>query len=168
MLQIPMSEVTDKIVEKHAESLATLTVLDISYCSKITKKGLEAVGKSCRFLIQLKRNMPPMDLEKTERATALDESEAKAIANTMPGLRRLELAYGRFSDHGLDTILTNCEALTHLDIEGCLYVELNGDLEEKCEGIIDFKAPWNEDDHLLALAAVADEDTAESSSTESE
>ena len=36
VLEIPMSGVNDKIVEKFAESLANLTVLDISYCFKIT------------------------------------------------------------------------------------------------------------------------------------
>lgn len=169
VLQIPMSEVSDKMVEKHAESLATLTVLDISYCLRITSKGLEAVGKSCKFLIQLKRNVPPLELEETEkRAKKMDDGEAMAIANTMPGLNRLELAYGRFGDHGLNAILTNCKALTRLDIEGCLYVELNGDLEQRCDQLMDFKAPWTDDDHLLAVAAAADDDTEDFSSSESE
>ena len=157
-----MSEVSDRIMEKHAESLATVTVLDVSYCSKITNKGLEAVGKSCKLLIQLKRNMPPMELEETERTRtrrALDETEAMAIANTMPGLNRLELAYGRFSDHGLNAILTNCNSLTRLNLVGCLYVDLNGDLEETCERITDFQAPWTcYDDHILAIATASDED----------
>lgn len=167
VLQIPMSEVSDKMVEKHA--VATLTVLDISYCLRITSKGLEAVGKSCKFLIQLKRNMPPLELEETEkRAKKMDDGEAMAIANTMPGLNRLELAYGRFGDHGLNAILTNCKALTHLDIEGCLYVELNGDLEQRCGQLMDFKPPWTDDDHFLAVAAAADDDTEDFSSSESE
>lgn len=167
VLQIPMSEVSDKMVEKHA--VATLTVLDISYCLRITSKGLKAVGKSCKFLIQLKRNMPPLELEETEkRAKKMDDGEAMAIANTMPGLNRLELAYGRFGDHGLNAILTNCKALTRLDIEGCLYVELNGDLEQRCGQLMDFKPPWTDDDHFLAVAAAADDDTEDFSSSESE
>ncbi|KAH1075303.1 hypothetical protein J1N35_027631 [Gossypium stocksii] len=58
VLEIPMREVNDKIVVKFAESLVNLSVMDISYCLKITHVGIEAFGKNCKSLTQLKRNMP--------------------------------------------------------------------------------------------------------------
>ncbi|KAH1075302.1 hypothetical protein J1N35_027630 [Gossypium stocksii] len=63
VLEIPMSEVNDKTVVKFTESLANLTVSNISYCSKITHVGIEAFGKNCKSWTQLKRNMPPRALE---------------------------------------------------------------------------------------------------------
>nr|DAD44257.1 TPA_asm: hypothetical protein HUJ06_002487 [Nelumbo nucifera] len=126
-----MSDVTDKMVEKHAESLAMVTVLDISYCLKISSKGLEALGKHCKALTHLKRNMPPPEWEQLAvevDAAKMDDGEAMIIADTMPKLRHLELGFGRFSDRGLDAIFTKCRALTHLDIQGCWSVKLEGDL----------------------------------------
>ncbi|KAG5546074.1 hypothetical protein RHGRI_018298 [Rhododendron griersonianum] len=45
ILQIPMSEVTDTMVEKHAESLTDISVLDIGYSLEITSKGLQSFAK---------------------------------------------------------------------------------------------------------------------------
>ncbi|KAF8404121.1 hypothetical protein HHK36_009001 [Tetracentron sinense] len=147
VLQIPMSDVTDKMVEKHAESLAKVTVLDISYCLKITCKGLEALGKHCKSLIHLRRNLPPPEWEHASEieASKADNGEAMVIADTMHGLCHLELGYGRFSDSGLDAILTKCKALKHLDIQGCWSVKLESDLENKCEQLKVFKSPWDDD-----------------------
>ncbi|KAL6959033.1 hypothetical protein U1Q18_015474 [Sarracenia purpurea var. burkii] len=144
VLQIPMSEVSDKMVEKHAESLVNITVLDISYCLRISCKGLEAFGKQCKSLIHLKRNMPPPEWERLAPSVAsrIDETEAMTVADTMTGLCHLELGFGRFGDRGLDAILTKCKKLTHLDIQGCWNVELNGDLGDKCEKLPVFWCPW--------------------------
>ena len=132
VLKIPMSEVTDNMVEKHAVSLANMTVLDISYCLKITCKGLEAFGKNCKALVHLRRNMPPPELVPTYNVKP-DVSEALTIADTMPGLQHLELGYGRFTDVGLEAIFAKCKALTHLDIQGCWSVKLlDSHLEDRC------------------------------------
>ena len=72
-----MSEVNDKIVEKFTESLANLTVVDISYCLKITHIGIEALGKNYKSLIQLKRNMPPPELERLESTSKLQVLNCK-------------------------------------------------------------------------------------------
>ncbi|OMO95126.1 hypothetical protein CCACVL1_05567 [Corchorus capsularis] len=144
VLEIPMSGVNDKIVEKSAESLANLTVLDISYCLKITHLGIEALGKSCKSLIELKRNMPPPELVSSAKvkASKLDDREAIAIADTMPLLQQLQLGFGDFGDNGLDAILAKCKALTRLDIQGCWNVKLDGDLEDRCLQLLSFKSPW--------------------------
>ncbi|THU60057.1 hypothetical protein C4D60_Mb07t08620 [Musa balbisiana] len=148
VLQIPMSDVTDQIVEKHAESFSTLTVLDISYCLKITSKGMEALGKHCKALVQLTRNMPPPEFETTQDdgvAAKVDEGEAMVIANNMAGLEHLELAYGKFSHHGLAAILTNCTALKILDVRGCWNVKMENNIEAMCAKIQSFRDPWEDD-----------------------
>ncbi|KAK3144647.1 hypothetical protein QOZ80_4AG0315890 [Eleusine coracana subsp. coracana] len=143
VLQIPMSDVTDGAVEKHAECLPALRVLDISNCLKITSRGIEALGRHCKLLIQLKRNMPPPELPMGNNAAAkVVQEEALAVANTMPVLQQLELAYGLFSDIALDAVLNECPLLRTLDILGCWNVRLDGDIEERCCALESFREPW--------------------------
>ncbi|KAJ4957610.1 hypothetical protein NE237_024721 [Protea cynaroides] len=172
VLKIPMSEVTDRIVEKHAESLSNVAVLDISYCLKITCIGISALGKHCKCLVHLGRNMPPPDFEWPPNVSSqVDDGEAMVIADTMPGLRQLELGYGRFGDRGLDAILTKCLSLTHLDIQGCLGVKLKGDIEEKLNRLVVFWRPWEAivyDVQSSDDGDNAEEDTSESSFSDSE
>ncbi|GLJ48749.1 hypothetical protein SUGI_1028030 [Cryptomeria japonica] len=76
VLRIPMSEVTDTIAMQVAPRLATVTYLDISWCEKMTYSSLEILGKHCKFLTHLIRNMHPLS---TVRGTPRDD-EAFAIA----------------------------------------------------------------------------------------
>ncbi|KAF5952525.1 hypothetical protein HYC85_010469 [Camellia sinensis] len=140
-------KVTDKMVEKHAGSLVNITVLDISYCLKITCKGLTYFGKKCKSLIHLKRNMPPPEWENPTQVVTfkIDDSEAMIIADSMTGLCHLQLGFGHFGDNGLDAILTKCKELTHLDIQGCWNVEMEGELKDKCERLAVFNGPWLHD-----------------------
>ncbi|CAL5031774.1 unnamed protein product [Urochloa decumbens] len=143
VLQIPMSEVTDQIVERHAECLPALKVLDISYCLNITSKGIETLGRHCKLLIQLKRNMPPPDPPQGNNTAAnVVEEEALAVANTMPMLEQLQLAYGLFSDLALNAILNKCPLLRTLNILGCWNVRLEGDIEDRCFALESFREPW--------------------------
>ncbi|KAK9167629.1 hypothetical protein Scep_002820 [Stephania cephalantha] len=144
VLQIPMSAVTDKMVEKHAQSFSTLTFLDISYCLNITAKGIDIFGRCCKSLTHLRRNMPPPQWDENLRAlsTKIDDAEAMTIADSMPGLCHLELCHGKFSDIGLTAILAKCKKLTNLNILGCWNVELNGTLEDMCAELESFKSPW--------------------------
>ncbi|KAL6838347.1 hypothetical protein ACP4OV_031851 [Aristida adscensionis] len=143
VLQIPMSEVSDQAVLKHAECLPALRELDISNCLKITSRGIEALGQHCKLLVQLKRNMPPPEPPLGNNAAAkVVEDEALAVANTMPMLEQLELAYGLFSDLALNAILTKCPRLRTLNILGCWNVWLEGDIEERCCALESFREPW--------------------------
>ncbi|CAN4080625.1 unnamed protein product [Withania somnifera] len=160
MLQIPMSDITDQVVEKHAGCLVNLTFLDISYCLKLTEKGLKAFGKHCKSLTHLRRNRPLWELPTNFEASDVNDQEALIIAETMRGLKRLDLAFNRLSDTGLDAILTQCKALTHLEIQGCWNVELKGDLEERCGKLVDFRSPWI-DEHEDSLAESSDNDNRE-------
>ncbi|XP_027148905.1 F-box protein FBW2 isoform X2 [Coffea eugenioides] len=62
-LRLPRSEMCDSTMEKIAGRLSILTFLDVSYCSKIGPRALEAIGKNCKFLERLRRNMHPLDVE---------------------------------------------------------------------------------------------------------
>ncbi|KAL8154955.1 hypothetical protein AgCh_000357 [Apium graveolens] len=148
ILTMPGSNVTDQMVIRHAESLANLTLLDVSHCSNISSKGLEAFGKHCKSLIGLKRNMAPASLGMSiqEQASMIDESEAIVIANTMSKLEQLEINYGRFTNRGINSVLNNCKALSHLDIWGCWNVWPDEGLEKKCEELAFFRSPWVDDD----------------------
>lgn len=53
-----MSEVTDKMVEKHAKSLTDISVSDIGYSLEITSKGLKSLAKRYESLSHLERKMP--------------------------------------------------------------------------------------------------------------
>ncbi|MCD7472036.1 hypothetical protein HAX54_012911 [Datura stramonium] len=165
ILQIPMSEVTDEVVEKHVGFLVNLTFLDISYCLKITEKGLKAFGKQCKSLTHLRRNMPLWELPTNLEASDVDNQEVLIIAETMRGLQRLEFAFNRLSDTGVDAILTHCKALTHLEIQGCWHVELKGDLEERCGKLVDFQNPWM-NEHEDSFAGSSDIDSGEGESDE--
>lgn len=172
ILQIPMSEITDQMVEKHAGALVNLTFLDISYCLKITEKGLKAFGKQCKSLTHLRRNMPLWELPTNFEASDVNDQEALVIAETMQGLQLLHLAFSRSSDTGIDAILTQCKALTHLEIQGCWNVELKGNLEERCEKLVDFRNPWideHEDDNLAESSDIdSNEDECDEESIYSE
>lgn len=114
-LQLPRSEITDSIVELTAGKLAKITSLDLSYCCKIGVRALESIGKHCKSLVTLRRNMHPQD----SSGKPAQDDEAVAIATTMPKLKHLEMAYNLVSTSGVLTILKSCPELEYLDLRGC-------------------------------------------------
>ncbi|CAL4966926.1 unnamed protein product [Urochloa decumbens] len=88
-LEIPRSEISDSMVETVAPRLANVTFLDISSCTKIGARALEAFGQHCKSLVGLRRVMHPIDLADKE----CQHDEARAIARSMPKLRHLEMGY---------------------------------------------------------------------------
>ncbi|CAI9767014.1 unnamed protein product [Fraxinus pennsylvanica] len=122
-LRLPSSEINDLIVEKVAGMLPTITVLDLSYCSSIGAQALEAIGRHCKFLTSLRRIMHPLEaIHKLSQ-----DDEALAIANTMPRLRQLEIAYLLVNTASVIEILKNCKQLELLDVQGCWSVNLDKD-----------------------------------------
>lgn len=111
----------DLMMEKVAGKLSTITFLDLSYCGKIGSRGLEVVGKNCKFLERLRRNMHPLDLE----GKLSQNDEAHAIATTMPKLKHLEIAYHLVDTIGVLEIITNCRELEFLDLRGCWDVKFD-------------------------------------------
>ncbi|KAJ9558280.1 hypothetical protein OSB04_012894 [Centaurea solstitialis] len=122
-LVMPVGNINDEMVLKHIKPLPNLKYLDISYCFHITHKGIAAFGNNCKSLYDLKRCMPTVPFE--EHSSPDDDSEAKAIADTMPNLRWLQLCAGKFGKPGLFEILAKCKLLTHLDIYESWNVDLN-------------------------------------------
>ncbi|XP_017644549.1 F-box protein FBW2-like [Gossypium arboreum] len=121
VLRLPRSEISGSIVEETAQRLSTITFLDLSHCPKIGAKAIEAIGKHCKFLVTLCRNIHFLDSAgKVEL-----EDEANAIAATMPRLKHLELRCHFISTECVLKILSGCPHLEHLDIKGCLEVELD-------------------------------------------
>ncbi|XP_065866625.1 F-box protein FBW2-like [Euphorbia lathyris] len=165
VLKIPMSEVTDKMVERHTNSLVNLSVLDISFCLNITSKGIAEFGNNCKALIDLRRNWRYAIFKK------VDNSEAMAIANTMSGLKKLEMCCGSFTKLGLQAILTNCTGLSQLNIEGCWNVILKADVFDKCvnheffyDPLVDAYSDEDDDDEFTT----DDEDNDEEFTTDGE
>lgn len=128
-LRMPRSEISDSIVEQVAGRLSTITFLDVSYCTKISVPALEAIGKHCKLLLGLCRNM-----ELSTQADKLQhEDEALAIAATMPKLKHLEMAYHLLiSTESVLKILSSCPDLEFMNLTGCWDVKLDSNfLKEK-------------------------------------
>ncbi|KAL1310098.1 hypothetical protein AAHE18_17G223100 [Arachis hypogaea] len=120
-LRLPRSSMSDSIVEQIAGRLSMISFLDVSYCLKMGAHGLEMIGKNCKLLEGLCRNMHPLDTA----GKPLKDDEANAIASTMPKLKHLEMAYHLISTSGVPQILSNCPKLEFLDQRGCWGVTLD-------------------------------------------
>ncbi|XP_030947751.1 F-box protein FBW2 [Quercus robur] len=120
-LRLPRSEMSDSIVEQIASRLSMITFLDVSYCGKIGARALEAIGKNCKLLVGLCRNLHPLDTA----GKPLQDDEAYAIASTMPKLKHLEMAYHLISTTSVLKILSSCPELGFLDLRGCWDVKLD-------------------------------------------
>ncbi|KAK2659793.1 hypothetical protein Ddye_006326 [Dipteronia dyeriana] len=120
-LRLTRSEISDSVAEQIAGRLSAITFLDLSYCCKIGATALEAIGKHCKLLAGLCRNMHPLD---TADKLSQDD-EATVIATTMPKLRRLEMAYSVVSTEGVLNIISSCSKLEFLDLRGCWDVKID-------------------------------------------
>ncbi|KAB2023734.1 hypothetical protein ES319_D06G039100v1 [Gossypium barbadense] len=121
VLRLPRSLISDSIVKQTAQRLSTVTFLDLSYCHKIGAQAIEAIGKHCKHLVVLCRNMySPDSVGKVEA-----EDEANAIASTMPRLKQLEFAYRCISTECVLNLLSCCPQLVHLKIDEFLSEKLD-------------------------------------------
>jgi hypothetical protein len=118
-LEIPRSEISDSVVEAVAPRLSNVTFLDISSCTKIGARALEAFGRHCRSLVGLRRVMHPIDLADK----VCQHDEAHAIARSMPRLRHLEMGYMLVATEAVLEILEQCSELKFLDLRGCWAVD---------------------------------------------
>ncbi|KAL2893742.1 F-box protein FBW2 [Bienertia sinuspersici] len=126
-LMLRRSEISDSVVEQLAGKFSKVTSLDLSYCCRISTKALEAIGKNCKLLSSLSWNMHP--LASAYKPSHVDE--ARAIAQTMPKLKQLELAYLRINKEIVLDILSSCPELEFLDLRGCWDVHLDKKALEK-------------------------------------
>nr|GMD17503.1 F-box protein FBW2-like [Ipomoea batatas] len=120
-LRLPKSEISDSIVEQVAGMFKNITFLDISYCTQMGARALEAIGTQCKFLTGLRRTMHPLQVI----GKVSQDNEASAIASTMPKLKQLEIAYMLVGTMSILEILESCGHLELLDVRGCWNVSLD-------------------------------------------
>ncbi|CAH8361097.1 unnamed protein product [Eruca vesicaria subsp. sativa] len=118
--------ITTDGLTKAIVNLPSLEELDVSYY-ELSGKCLKVVGQSLPNLKTLKLNCHELSCPRH-----VSDDDALAIAETMPGLRFLQLHGNLLSDIGLNAILDNCPNLEHLDLRRCLNVNIVGDLEKRC------------------------------------
>lgn len=119
-------EITSEGLIEAVSKLPLLEELEVSYCS-LSEESLKVIGQSCPNLKTLKKNCVGYRRPRDEC-----DDVALAIAETMPGLRHLQLFGDRLTDVGLNAILDGCPNLEHLDLRQCFNVDLVGDLEKRC------------------------------------
>ncbi|CAH8385825.1 unnamed protein product [Eruca vesicaria subsp. sativa] len=118
--------------------LPLLEELEVSYCS-LSGESLKVVGKSLPNLKTLKLNRIGF-----MRPSYESDVDALAIAETMHGLRFLQLFGNILTNVGLNVILDNCPDLEHLDLRHCFNVYNVVDLVMGCsERIKVLKLPYD-------------------------
>ncbi|KAK2980544.1 hypothetical protein RJ640_015929 [Escallonia rubra] len=72
------------------------------------------------------------------------DDEALAIAENMPGMRRLQLIGNKLTNSGLQAVLDRCHRLESLDLRQCLNVNIGGDIRKICsERIKELRSPYD-------------------------
>lgn len=128
-------EVTDEGLVEAVVKLPLLEDLEVSYLPcyvyrSLSGDSVKVVGRSCPNLKTFTTNC--VDMYPGEKS----DDVALAIAETMPGLRHLQLCGNRLTGAGLNAILDNCTNLEHLDLRKCSNVGLSGDLKKRCYEMI--------------------------------
>ncbi|KAJ9565694.1 hypothetical protein OSB04_001660 [Centaurea solstitialis] len=118
--------------------LPHLETLELSYI-RICAEDIEVIGHNCPQL----KSFTMDKLFPDDHAHA--HAHAHAIANSMPALLHLKLGCSKMhTDDGIRAILNGCPHLESLDLRGCYYLHLTGNLEKLCkEQIKDFKYNHN-------------------------
>ncbi|KAK0580091.1 hypothetical protein LWI29_036159 [Acer saccharum] len=129
-------DISDQGLIDSISKFPLLEELELSYC-ELSRKSLEAVGRSCPLLKSLKLNRhgqrDPM---------ILCNEEALAIAENMHELRHLQIFGNKLMITGLEAILNGCPHLKSLDLRQCFNIYLEGNLKKRClEQIQDLRCP---------------------------
>eukprot|EP00250_Pteridium_aquilinum_P008553 c18030_g1_i1 orf=558-1556(-) len=142
VLRIPQSIVTEDCMCQLASHFASVTFLDVSGCI-LTRASVESFGKHCRLMTRLNLNMYP---QQSSNRTVGDDM-AFAIAQYMPQLKHLEMAYGTLTNTGLKAVLEKCTSLEHLDLRGCWLLNIEENfVQEARKRFKVFHSPVVEDD----------------------
>ncbi|XAR59375.1 hypothetical protein NMG60_11015197 [Bertholletia excelsa] len=144
-------KISDEALSEAAKKLPMLEDLHI-YHGSLSKESLETVGRCCPQLKSLKFNMH------LSRAPHMEsDDEAIAIAETMPGLRNLQLFGNQMTNDGLKAILDGCPHLESLDLRQCFNIHLGGALGRRCsEQIKDLRHPNDSTDDYGFDASIHD------------
>jgi hypothetical protein len=147
VLAIPSSsDTTDASIIKLAQNCPNLRELDLSDCYNISNEALEAVGRHCKSLAWLGRNMlqnQDAPVGRTVAASPGGDEEAITVAKHMGNLKHLEMMRTALSDRGLAHLARGCSQLESLNLACCTAISPRA-LEivtEKCPNIVDFTKP---------------------------
>lgn len=110
-----------------------LEELEFWHCSELREDSFGHIGGSCQFLKSFK--FSPCAEAVRVRDNKCDDI-AVTIGKTMSNLRHLTILNNELTNNGLQAILDGCPFLESLDIRGCLYVDLDGSLEKRCNAQI--------------------------------
>ncbi|PWA65398.1 F-box domain, Leucine-rich repeat domain, L domain-like protein [Artemisia annua] len=111
------------------------------YLTDISVETIRSVGRHCLMLEILKMNIERVvfsDRETTEDYYELkhkihtDTAIARAIGKNFCQLKHLELIRNYMTNRGLKAILDGCPNIELLDLRQCNYIDLKGDLGERC------------------------------------
>jgi hypothetical protein len=127
--------ISDEVFSEAVRKLPLLEKLDISH-SRVTKIALEAIGRSCPRLKWLKYES--YGHEFCDRC----DDKVFAIAETMSGLRHLDINGHELANVGLLAILDKCTLLKSLYLHYCYYLDLSESLKKRCiDQMDDLKLP---------------------------
>ncbi|KAI4297372.1 hypothetical protein L6164_037267 [Bauhinia variegata] len=129
-----------------------LEEFDSSHC-QLSKDSLEAIGRFCPHLKSFKFNSQVF-----RHLCVESDDEAFAIAETMPGLRHLQLIGNKLTNDGLLAIMDKCPHLESLDLRRCFNINLGGCLGKRCaEQIKHLRLPSDPTDDYPFQAEVEDD-----------
>ncbi|ESQ46999.1 hypothetical protein EUTSA_v10027905mg [Eutrema salsugineum] len=116
---VNVNQITGMGISKAAMKLPLLEYLEVTnpYTEELDLRGL---GLSCPNLKTLKLNNMGCVFNLSNEC----DDDALAIAETMPGLRHLQLTKNRLSNAGVNAILENCPRLERFDLHRCIFVNL--------------------------------------------
>ncbi|MCI07445.1 F-box/LRR-repeat protein, partial [Trifolium medium] len=118
-----------------AKKFPLLEEVDISNGFQ-SKKTLEVIGQSCPLLKSLTYYGMLYGITW--------DDEAFVIANTMPGLRHLDIHENDLTNVGLLAILDGCPLLESLNIEGCHHLDITESLWQRLNSQIKHVLIWED------------------------
>ncbi|XP_040257416.1 F-box protein SKIP19-like [Aegilops tauschii subsp. strangulata] len=156
-------KVSDKGLAEAINLLPQLEELDISFCS-LYGNFCELVDKSRSQLKCFRLNERWADFHKRFDATYERmeiDPEASWIANSMPRLQVLQLIGSEITNDGLMAILDHCPHLESLDIRMCYNLQIDDAMKSKCARIRNLKLPHDSISDFKYWAYVDSEDYSE-------
>lgn len=122
-LELYRGHMTDSIIEQVIPKLASVTMLNLSYCNNLGPRGIVSIGEHCKSLTWFRCSMHPGNYQKL--GITSQKNEAHAIATSMPNLKHLGITYMLVDTDDVLKILESCRSLESLDLRGCWNVKLD-------------------------------------------
>jgi hypothetical protein len=118
VLEIPNNSLPQQTLCDLAAKFTSLTSVDLTASPDLSGACVEAFGKNCPNITDLKVNMIPMF-----GCSSANDEVAIAVGKTMPQLEHLEMAFGTLSIAGLRFVMEMCPKIRALDLRGCRHVD---------------------------------------------